>query len=68
MNRSDLIELLSKKEDLTEKMATDVIDLIFDGFADELKKGGRIRSGVLEVSSSGNTKPMSDVTRKRGSS
>jgi integration host factor subunit beta len=23
-------------------MATDVIDLIFDGFADELKKGGRI--------------------------
>ena len=42
MNKSDLIQILSQKENLTERMAIDIIDLIFDGFADELKKGGRI--------------------------
>ena len=42
MNKSDLMQILSQKENLRETMATDVIDLIFDGFADELKKGGRI--------------------------
>lgn len=42
MNKSGLIEALSKKEDLTEKKAIDVVNLIFKGFTDELKKGGRI--------------------------
>lgn len=42
MNKSELIETLSKKEDLTEKKAIDVVNLIFKGFADELKNGGRI--------------------------
>ena len=42
MNKSDLIQILSQKEDLTERMATDIVDLIFDGFSDELKTGGRI--------------------------
>ena len=42
MNKSGLIGALSKKEDLTEKDATDVVNLIFKGFADELKKGGRV--------------------------
>lgn len=42
MNKSDLIEALSKKENLTEKKATDIVNLIFKGFADELKKKGRI--------------------------
>jgi len=42
MNKSGLIEELSKKENLTEKKAAEVINLIFDGFAEELKKGGRI--------------------------
>ena len=42
MNKSELIESLSKKENLTEKKAIDVINLIFNGFADELRKGGRI--------------------------
>ncbi len=42
MNKSDLIDALSKKEDLTERQATDVVNLIFKGFSDELKQGGRI--------------------------
>jgi integration host factor subunit beta len=42
MNKSDLIAALSLKESLTEKNATDIINLIFDGFIDTLKKGGRI--------------------------
>jgi integration host factor subunit beta len=42
MNKSGLIEALSKKEGLTEKKAIDVVNLIFKGFTDELKKVGRI--------------------------
>lgn len=42
MNKSGLIEALSKKENLTEKKAIDVVNLIFKGFTDTLKKGGRI--------------------------
>ena len=42
MNKSGLIEALSRKENLTEKKAIDVVNLIFKGFNDELKKGGRI--------------------------
>jgi len=42
MNKSELIEALSKKENLTEKKAMDIVNLVFDGFTDELKKGGRI--------------------------
>jgi len=42
MNKSELIEALSIKENLTEKKAIDVINLIFKGFVDELKNGGRI--------------------------
>ncbi len=42
MNKSELIEALSKKENLTEKKASDVVNLIFNGFADELKHSGRI--------------------------
>jgi integration host factor subunit beta len=42
MNKSGLIEALSKKEGLTEKKAIDIVNLIFKGFTDELKKTGRI--------------------------
>ena len=42
MNKSDLINALSTKENLTEKNATEIVNLIFDGFTDALKKGGRI--------------------------
>lgn len=40
MNKSDLVTALSTKENLTEKNATEIINLIFDGFTDALKKGG----------------------------
>jgi integration host factor subunit beta len=42
MNKSDLIDALSTKENLTEKNAFEIINLIFDGFTDALKKGGKI--------------------------
>jgi integration host factor subunit beta len=42
MNKSGLIETLSKRENLTEKEATSVVKLIFKSFTDELKRGGRI--------------------------
>ena len=42
MNKSDLIDILAEKEGLQNKEASDIINLIFDGFTDTLKKGGRI--------------------------
>ena len=42
MNKSDLITALSTKENLTDKHASEVVNLIFDGFTDTLKKVGRI--------------------------
>lgn len=42
MNKSSLIEALSKKENLAEKKASDIVNLIFKGFTNELRKGGRI--------------------------
>ena len=52
MRKSDLIEALVVKEHLTEKLATEIVDLVFDGFTNELKNGGRIGIrgfGVFEV-------------------
>jgi integration host factor subunit beta len=37
-----LIEAVSRKENITEKKAVEVVNLIFKGFTEELKKGGRI--------------------------
>ena len=42
MTKSDLIDAISTKENLTHKNASEIINLIFDGFTDTLKKGGRI--------------------------
>jgi integration host factor subunit beta len=42
MNKSDLINALSTKENLTDKNAIEIVNMIFDGFADALKNGGRI--------------------------
>lgn len=44
MNKSDIIEALcsEKKFDLTDKKASEVVDLVFKCFTDELKSGGRI--------------------------
>jgi integration host factor subunit beta len=42
MNKADLIEELGKKANLMGKDSGAIINLIFDGFTDTLKKGGRI--------------------------
>ena len=42
MNKSDLISTLSLKEQLSEKNASEIVNMIFDGFTDALKNGGRI--------------------------
>ncbi len=42
MNKSDLIAALADKHNLTDKQATDIINLIFDGFTDAMKNGERI--------------------------
>jgi integration host factor subunit beta len=42
MNKSDLINVLAKKNNLTEKQAMDIINLMFDGFTNDLKNNGRI--------------------------
>lgn len=42
MNKSELISALSKKEGLTEKQASDTVNLIFKSFSAELQKGNRI--------------------------
>jgi integration host factor subunit beta len=42
MNKSDLISALAAKHNLTEKQTTEIINLIFNGFTDTMKKEGRI--------------------------
>ena len=42
MNKSDLIAALFTKENLTHNNASEIVNLIFDGFTNKLKKGGRI--------------------------
>ena len=42
MTKSDLITALAEKEGLRSQEASDIINLIFDGFTDTLKKCSRI--------------------------
>ena len=42
MNKSDLIDAISLKENLTDKNASELVNLIFDGFTGTLKNGDRI--------------------------
>jgi integration host factor subunit beta len=42
MKKSDLIVALAAKKNLTEKQAMEIVDLMFKGFINEFKKGGRI--------------------------
>jgi integration host factor subunit beta len=42
MNKSSLIDALSEKETLTEKNASEIVNMIFGGFKDALRNGGRI--------------------------
>lgn len=42
MKKSDLIAQLSEKEKFSGEDAFDIVNLVFDGFTDVLRKGGRI--------------------------
>ncbi|MCF8054339.1 MAG: integration host factor subunit beta [Deltaproteobacteria bacterium] len=42
MNKHELVVALAKKENLTEKEAGDLVNLIFKKFTEELKRGGKI--------------------------
>jgi integration host factor subunit beta len=42
MIKSDLIAGLFEKESLSKKSAIEIANLVFDGFTNTLKKGGRI--------------------------
>jgi len=42
MNKSELITALAEKEGLKEKEAFEIVNLLFDGFTNTLKKNGRI--------------------------
>jgi integration host factor subunit beta len=42
MKKSDLMDALAEKEGLQNKEASDIVNLVFDGFTDTLKKGSRI--------------------------
>jgi integration host factor subunit beta len=42
MKKSDLIVALTEKEGLREKESFDIVNLVFSGFTDALRKGDRI--------------------------
>ena len=42
MTKSELIEAISLKENLTHNNASEIVNMIFDGFTNALKKGERI--------------------------
>jgi integration host factor subunit beta len=42
MNKIDVVTALTEKKKLTVNQATEIVNLMFDGFTNELKNGGRI--------------------------
>jgi integration host factor subunit beta len=42
MKKSDVIAQLSEREQISGKEAFDIVNLVFDGFTDALRKGGRV--------------------------
>jgi integration host factor subunit beta len=68
MNKSDLIVALSKKENLNEKIASEIVNLVFDGFVNELKNRRRIEIrgfGSFVVREHGAYKGRNPKTGKR---
>jgi integration host factor subunit beta len=42
MTRSDIITVLATRINVTQKQATEIINLVFNGFSETLKNNGRI--------------------------
>ncbi len=66
MKKYDLIEFLSRKETLNFKQATDIIQLIFDGFTDALAKDSKIEIRGFGFFSVRNYKSYSGRNSKTG--
>ena len=67
MNKSDLIEALSKGEDLTKAKAEEVVDLVFSEMTNALVVGDRIEIrglGSFKVKSYGGYKGRNPKTGK----
>ena len=68
MTKSDLIAALVAKENLSDKKAIDIVNLIFDGFMDTLKKGDKIEVrglGSFSVREYGAYKGMNPKTGEK---
>lgn len=66
MKKSDLIAALAKKENLTEKQGTELINLMIDGFTDTLKNNGRIEIRGFGSLSVRNYEPYTGRNPKTG--
>lgn len=42
MNKSELVEALAQRKDLTYKKSEEIVNIIFDSMSKELSRGGRI--------------------------
>lgn len=42
MNKSELVETLAQRKDLTYKKSEEIVNIIFDSMSRELSQGGRI--------------------------
>ena len=68
MTKSDLIMALAKKVNISEAMAIKIVSMIFDEFAETLKKGGRIEIRGFGSFSVRSYKPYTGRNPKTGKS
>ena len=68
MNKSDLVEALSKSEDLTRTKAEEIVNLVFDEMTNALVAGDRVEIrglGSFKVKSYGGYKGRNPKTGKQ---
>lgn len=68
MNKSDLVEVLSKGEDLTRTKAEEIVNLVFDEMTNALVAGDRVEIrglGSFKVKSYGGYKGRNPKTGKQ---
>ncbi len=66
MTKSELMTILATKENLTEKQAADIINMIFAGFVDTLKKGDKIELRGFGSFTMRKYKPYTGMNPKSG--
>jgi len=65
MNKSDLVAALGDKKNLTEKQAMEIVNLVFNGLSETLKKAVELKSGILAFSLFGNIKLIKEGILKQ---